>query len=306
MLLCCLLLVHGFHSCIKPTTNKETTTTSSSCRTITTMTHHRLVILYGMGGLSDVGRHAVQAALEQTPEVVEHVTVLTEHPELLDESNWNCGCPDPHALTEADRTRLTVVPVPSWKKKNSADVDALLEPHFADATAVVSCLGNRNATVGHWVSHAGNLAVIRAVQQQQRKNKDLRTRRVVVCSSIGIEEDWPPMEMFPLGRAIMTAIYLTLGYALFRDLTAMERAYRATAPEEIDYLLVRPVGIGEEVRPAGTWELQKEKYVDDVGFNMAKLDVARFMVQEAIKPTRHREAVVIGPGVEKKPEAEQE
>jgi len=265
--------------------SSASTTSSSGTKMM-----HRLVVLYGMGGLSDVGRHAVQVALRS--DEIEHVTVLTQHPELLDESNWKCGCPEPHCLTEADRQRLTVVPVQSWK------TDASLDTHFADATAVVSCLGNRNASVGHWVSHPGNLAVIRAVQQQNKNN----LKRVVVCSSIGIEEDWPPMELFPPGRYIMSAIYMTAGYILFRDLTAMERAYKATQEDDVDYLLVRPVGIGEDVLPVGKWEIQKEKYKDDVGFNMAKLDVARFMVEEAIHPTRHREAVVIGPGVEKNEE----
>jgi hypothetical protein len=55
------------------------------------MMSSRLVILYGIGGLSDVGRHALQAALERSE--VLHVKVLTQHPELLEESNWNCGCP---------------------------------------------------------------------------------------------------------------------------------------------------------------------------------------------------------------------
>ena len=250
--------------------------------------HHRLVVLYGMGGLSDVGRHAVQAALAR-PEEVEHVTVLTEHPELLDETNWKCSCPEPHHFTKQERQRLTVVPVQSWEKDP-------LESHFQEATAVVSCLGNRQITVGHWVSHQGNQAVIRAIQQQQAAQSKLK--RVVVCSSVGIEEDWPAMEMFLPGKIFLSIIFSTFGYRLFRDLTAMERAYKATKEDEIDYLFVRPVGIGEEVVPVGKWVLQKEKYKDDVGFNMAKLDVARFMVEEAIKPTLHRKAVVIGPGLE--------
>ena len=43
-----------------------------------------LVVLYGIGGLSDVGRHAILAALEQPS--VRKITVITEYPELLDES----------------------------------------------------------------------------------------------------------------------------------------------------------------------------------------------------------------------------
>lgn len=256
------------------------------------MMPHRLVVLYGMGGLSDVGRHAVQAALERSTEEVEHVTVLTEHPKLLlDETNWKCSCPEPHHFTESDRQRLTVVTVNSWKNDN-------LAPYFQEATAVVSCLGNRQAFVGHWVAHQGNQAVIRAIQQQQQQLQQHKLTRVVVCSSVGIEEDWPAMEMFLPGKIFLSVVFMTIGNILFRDLTAMERAYKATKEEEIDYLFVRPVGIGEEMEPVGKWVLQKEKYKHDIGFNMAKPDVARFMVEEAINPTLHRKAVVIGPGVE--------
>ena len=36
----------------------------------------RLVVLYGIGGLSDVGRHAILAALEQTSHKLEKITVI--------------------------------------------------------------------------------------------------------------------------------------------------------------------------------------------------------------------------------------
>lgn len=45
----------------------------------------QLVVLYGIGGLSDVGRRAILAALEQP--TVKKITVITEYPELLNESN---------------------------------------------------------------------------------------------------------------------------------------------------------------------------------------------------------------------------
>jgi hypothetical protein len=41
--------------------------------------------------------------------------------------------------------------------------------------------------------------------------------------------------------------------------------------------------------------IQKEKYKDtSLSVNMAKLDCARFMVEEALNPTRHKAAVVVG------------
>jgi hypothetical protein len=62
----------------------------------------------------------------------------------------------------------------------------------------------------------------------------------------------------------------------------MERTYRNTP---LDYLFVRPVGLGEEVLPTGHWAVQRKKHVDAVGGNMSKLDCARFMAQEALQPT---------------------
>lgn len=259
--------------------------------------NHRLVILYGVGALSDVGRHAILAALERSNDVVEKVTVLTKHPDMLMDANWNCGCEEPHKYKENESKdkRVQIIPIQNWKK----DGDKITQ-HMEDATAVISCLGNRNPTVGHWDSATGNQAVIDAITKRNSKSSDSTNNnrrlnnRVVALSSVGIEEDWPPMETFKPGQYILSFLFMSFGYGAFRDLTKMERLYKATTEKDIDYLFVRPVGIGEDVEPVNKWVLQKKKYDDTIGFNMAKLDVARYMVQEAINPTRHREAVIIG------------
>jgi|UPI000581B58F hypothetical protein len=234
----------------------------------------RLVVLYGNGGLSDVGRHAVQAALERDD--VAHVQVLTEHPELLNEPNWACGCSSAHSFSAEDKKRFTVAKVNSW----NADE---LSKYFKDATAVVSCLGNRQPFVGHWVAFEGNNAVVHAMKEE-------KVARAVVLSSVGVEEDWPPLEFHFAGK-VLAFLFLTFARSSFRDLTKMEQIYKGS---DLDYLFVRPVGIGEEVVPIGSWCVQKEKYKDSVGLNMAKLDVARFMIEEALHPTRHRTALVVG------------
>ena len=73
---------------------------------------------------------------------------------------------------------------------------------------------------------------------------------------------------------------------------AIESAYRKSG---LDYLLIRPCGLSEDAVPENQWKLQTEKYKDtDIDIEVAKLDVARFMVQEALEPTRHEDAVVIG------------
>lgn len=246
-------------------------------REMMTNQSHRLLILYGLGGLSDVGRHAVQVALEEHPEI-QDVTVLTKFPHLLEEPNWNCGCETPHSFTEEQRKRMKVIHVQDWKK------DKNLAEHFRGITSVVSCLGNREPLKRPCDAAEGNTIVMEAMKQHS-------IQRCVVMSSSGIEEDWPPIESWKPGKIIMSILFMTFSRANFRDLTQVERMYRASS---FDYLLVRPIGIGEDVKPVGTWKLQKEKYKDPLGYNMAKLDVARFMVQEAIQPTRHKDAVSIG------------
>jgi hypothetical protein len=71
----------------------------------------------------------------------------------------------------------------------------------------------------------------------------------------------------------------------------LERAYRAS---DADYLLVRPVGIGEDVVPSNEWVIQDTDDFCVEQLNMAKLDVARYIVQEALSPTKSKDAVYIG------------
>ena len=119
---------------------------------------------------------------------------------------------------------------------------------------------------------------------------------------MGVQEDWPPMEYHFAGR-IMARMFNTNSKRAFQDLTQMELAYKEESNKDLDYLFVRPVGISEGVKPCGEYFLQKEKGKDALGIDMAKLDVARFMVKEALEPTFHRRGVVIGaqpPGSRKK------
>jgi NAD(P)H-binding len=246
---------------------------------------HRLVILYGVGGLSDVGRHAILAALERND--VEHITILTKHPHLLDEKKWNCGCSESHVLSDSEKARMTIVPVESWK-----DQTETLVAHFQRATAVVAALGNRQPFFGHYEAADGSAAIINAMEQTQDLN------RLVLCSSVGVEEDWPPLEFFGMGRFALSLMFMTCSKSNFKDLTVMERNLKSTSEADVDFLIVRPVGLGEDIKPVNKWAIQQAKHKDRLGFDMAKLDCARYMVEEAIRPTRHRDAAVIGATIE--------
>ena len=72
-----------------------------------------LAILYSKGGLGDVGRHAILAALERDD--VGAIKVFTQHPEMIQEydkkTNWNCGCPEKHVLTKEQLEKIEIIPV---------------------------------------------------------------------------------------------------------------------------------------------------------------------------------------------------
>ena len=149
-----------------------------------------LVILYGIGGLSDVGRHAILAALEQP--TVEKITVITEYPELLDETNWECNCTGGHTNPSIEYSdKVKVVKVDSWKNEQDN-----LSEHFQGATSVISCLGHRQPGVKYpqliergLVATSGNQQVIQAMKQANVK-------RVVAMSSMGMGENihWAGLE----------------------------------------------------------------------------------------------------------------
>lgn len=237
----------------------------------------KLVILYSKGGLGDVGRHAVQAALER-PNDIQEIKVLSEHTETLEEDNWNCGCSTPHSFTDEERKRVAIIKIDSWED------ESLLE-HFEGAGAVISCLGNRQMTLGDRVGGEGSRMVVKAMNHH-------KVSRAVVMSSAGVGDDWPPVEFHWSGK-VLKFIFLSCGKKDYKDLTEAEEAFQSS--KDVDYLIVRPLGLGEDAVPQKKWLVQKEKYKDkSLDINLAKLDCAHFMLEEALTPTRHKTAIVVG------------
>mmetsp|Transcript_11093 Transcript_11093/g.32888 ORF Transcript_11093/g.32888 Transcript_11093/m.32888 type:complete len:250 (-) Transcript_11093:19-768(-) len=241
-----------------------------------------LAVFFSRGGLGDVGRHAVQAALDLGPEKVSKIIVISPDPSTLEEDQWACGCVDVHRFTNEERKRLEVI------KKDVTKVD--LTSVLRGADAIVSCLGNRQFFLGSEtrVGKKGTESIVKSCQE-------LGIERVVAMSSVGIDDDWPPAEFHWAGN-IMSCLFLTCSRREFKDLTGVDRSIRTS---DLDYLLVRPLGLGEDVVPVNQWFLQEKKGVDGVGINMAKLDCARFMLKEALNPTLHCTAAVVGSKPEK-------
>jgi hypothetical protein len=248
------------------------------------------------GGLSDVGRHAILAALEN--QLIDKITVITEYPEKLNETNWDCGCVGGHTNPFDDSenaSRLEMVKIDTWKKEQTD-----LAKHFVGATGVVSCLGHRQPG---WknpelvkrglVAYLGNKQVIAAMNAA-------KVERAVVITSIALNGDksWPHW-----ASGVMGCLFRTFQRKSGFDLIKMEAAYLESS---LNYLFVRPVGIAEDKVPTGQYYLQQpgEKKSLDVananiiegivGGNMAKMDTGRFMVDEAIHPSLHKTSRVVG------------
>lgn len=188
-----------------------------------------------------------------------------------------------------------MVKIDSWKNNQPG-----LAKHFEGASAVVSCLGHRQPGWKYpelkergLIAYDGSKQVIAAMEEA-------KVNRVVAITSMAIKGDrsWPHW-----ATKFMACLFMTFQRKAGKDLEAMEDAYTESS---LDYLLVRPVGIGEEVVPKGRYYLQeagKKKVRDEyggevidgiVGGNMAKLDVARFMVDEAVNPTLHKTSKTVG------------
>lgn len=231
------------------------------------------VVLYSSGGTADVGRHAVRAALDAFDG---QVRVLTKNPAtLLEETDWNSGS-GPHTFTTEERSRLDVRAVDF---KTCDD----LSPHLDDCGGIVSALGNRQPFFGDRVGEVGTTKLIQAMEKRG-------VERLVAITSVGLNEDWPPMEFHWAG--IPLKWIFRIGRTNYSDLNKAEQAIRKS--DKVDYLLVRPVGLGEERRPKNEWFIQETKHEGKLGPDMAKLDCARFAVQEVLNPTYHKRAVVIG------------
>lgn len=111
--------------------------------------------------------------------------------------------------------------------------------------------------------------------------------RLVLLSSFGIGDDFIPFR----GVRVFWAFLLNVFRSVKKDLTRMEDVVQKSA---LDYLLVRPVGLTPEEPPRGSWKLLLSKEDGGLSSDIAKADVASYMLQEAVMPTLSKRAVTIG------------
>lgn len=241
-----------------------------------------IAIFYSVGAFGDCARHAIFTTIEN--KAVEKVKVFSKNLETLEEPNWKSGCPED--LGEQLRTspfadKIEKIHVDVTDEKQVSEID------LKGIDAVIVGLGNRQIFLGERVAYAGLKNII-------PKMKKEGIERLVMMSSFGIKSkvsnDKPGMEWRVEGK-MMGAIFKTLSRREYKDI---KRAENEVFQSGLNYVICRPMGLGEGVPPVGKYWVQKKKFDDVLGPNAAKMDIGKFLADEAIKPMYEKVAVAVG------------
>ena len=228
----------------------------------------RVAVLFAKGGMGDVGKMVLHHACNRADL---NVRGLGREPEKVNVSA---------SVTKFDpagKDNLELV------KVDAASDLATLTTALQDVDAVVSCIGCRQIGFERWAA-PGTANVIAAMKANN-------VNRLVMISSVGIRESYPPLRWAPLYGSIFRFLMLTLIRSAVRDLTAAEEA---VVESGLDYLIVRPTGLTPELTAKGKWKTIVEPSKGKVDYQIAKEDVAQFMLEEALQPSIHREARTVG------------
>lgn len=241
------------------------------------MTTQTVAILFGIkGGLSDVGKFAVEHALKMQGVTVRPVALSLEAEEGSDYS-IEVDIKDEQLKLQLKETFNGI----KYKTLDIGDPGAQgkLEEVFSGCDAVVSCLGNRqNKAI--WC----NLGAQKVVAAMRSQN----VNRLVQLSSMGIGNDYLPMSAI---KALWWCMLRTSNKQSYKDLVAMEATVLSS---DVDFVIVRPMGIDPDEKPRGSWKILQRRGEGTLPITVAKQDVAQFMVTEALKPTLHRQCITIG------------
>ena len=273
------------------------------------------------------------AALAEPSHAVSLIRVVSNHIATLFETTWKCACQPPHSLAAVTQPpdnddddeesgaapqeavqvredpcrhdRLQLMDCNLTQDSADQHLDAMLE---TGVDAIIACLGNRQPFHNDCIAGLGMQRLVEAMQRfgqrwaagssgDHRPSSPLPPPppRVLLLSSAGIGDDWPPMEWSRSGERLQ-AFFRTICWNQFQDLSTAERAVREYALQnpQFDYLIARSVLLGEQTRPTGQWYIQQVKYGDHPTEEIAKRDAAQFLLQEALSPTIHQRAIVIG------------
>jgi hypothetical protein len=242
------------------------------------MASQRLVaVVFGkIGGLSDCGAYAALHAFQDDGVDVRVIALSAE----ASEGPFDGVNVDVKDEAEKARVRDTFKQIPV----TSIDVfddgaQSQLEAALDGVEAVVSACGNRQPFKSR------HLAL--SAQKVTRAMIAKRVNRLVQLSSFGIGESHLPTSFIMKFWNCLLATVIRSGR---RDLYAMESVVSSS---ELDYLLVRPVGVDPEAQGIGSWVALTEATSEQHDLSVSKSDVGKFMLQEALAPTLHTTAVTL-------------
>mmetsp|Transcript_6618 Transcript_6618/g.14413 ORF Transcript_6618/g.14413 Transcript_6618/m.14413 type:complete len:243 (+) Transcript_6618:150-878(+) len=230
----------------------------------------KVAVVFADGGMGEVGKHVVGVALKQG------LTVQA------------MGMPGSQVTDVASVTPVELVrqDLLSQKEVHWAKPmdDTELAALFEGLQTVICCVGNRQPGMDRCAA-----ASMRNIVQACKKSG---VARLVCISSVGIGDSWPPMPWSWVGTIFKVFLLCCIRSAC-NDLNLMEDA---VAHSGLDYLIVRPTGLSPDKQPEGQWKLLKvgDPPGETVHYEVAKEDVAAFMLSEALRPTLHQTAVTIG------------
>jgi len=275
-----------------------------------------VAVLYATtGGMGDVGKFAVALSKQQRdlglgePFEVRAIAVSVGgdatrtgtatgigsnvEPDLgisLDVQDADVGSKTENILNDM---RDEIVAVDVAAESAETEIGELLE----GVDAVVSCLGDRQVELGTRWCALGTRKVIGAMTTK-------KVPRLVCLSSFGIGKDCMKSSFIKVAWGLMLRTSMR---AVRRDLTAMETAVvegstssgsssTSSSSSDLDYLLVRPVGLTPSEPERGFCDrvLSKHDHGGRLHIFMSKVDAARFLLEEALAPTLHRRGVTIG------------
>lgn len=239
----------------------------------------KLAVVYATkGGMGDVGKFAAALAATDTSVEARIVSLSRDSVEGSDNGLTDVDVTDA-SLRDKLAADLHDVPITHADVDDAAATAQALEAAFDGADAVVACVGSRQPTFGRWVARGSELVTAAMAKRG--------VRRLVILSSMGIGDDFMPNRGIRMLWGVMLA---TMFRGTRNDLINMETVVTGC---DVDYLLVRPVGLTPAEPPKDVWKVLTEKGDHEVDINVAKKDVARFMVKEALNPTLVRTAVTL-------------
>lgn len=243
-----------------------------------------IAVFLSQGGLGDCGQHAVARALED-PSI--SVRAIAQHRGTIgrvDDEKWQ---PQPFLTDEQlGDPRLQLLEIP-FATEGSAEVAQQLSQALRGVDAVIACPASRQPgkDLQRGTAAPGMRNIIAAMQAHG-------ISRILYVSSIGI--DAPPFQWAwwsPLAGAMISATSKAWR-GMKKDLGAGDAALRGSG---LDYVIVRPMGLDAKEPVQGSWKLvDAADRKTPLAMGIAKADVGRFLLQEALQPTLHARDVLLG------------